>query len=264
MAMNLLPVLLLGGAAFLLIRSQGEDDAQLPKEKTGDGSTFKNSDVGQVEPWEVAVSPDGTTIEVGGSWYIRVLDKWLDERREAGLLMTKQKAEGWWYTTFVSDPESALGYVFSLGDEDVDQQERGEFVYSALWGAVFLGTGLRWLARRMTPGFLAKSSRVGAVQDAGRSFLSPSAWEKVGTAGGVVVAGAELSEGNVDLAASTVEAFSDFMQDGDTGVMWFGPTATDVDEIPVSRIPETEASMAFGRTIAEYIFNFQMRTFDER
>lgn len=268
MAMNLLPVLLLGGAALLLMRSgekeeeeevTGTDDGLLDP-KTGDGSGFSASDVGQTDPWEVGVSPNMETVEVGSSWNIKVLDKWLGERREAGLLMTKANAEGWWYTTFVSNPQSALGYIFTLGDEDANQQSAGEFAYAALWTAVMVGTGLRGLSRRMTKSFLAKNTRIDATVLAAKQ-AKVGYGDTVVSAAGIVTAGAELSEDNEGMAASAVEAFTDFMGSDDGRVLWFGPTAEDVELTRIQDLKETDAVLAFKRSIMAYILHFQKRTF---
>lgn len=276
MAMNLLPVLLLGGAALLLMRGGKEEEEgdtgengtvdpildPLLDPKTGDGSGFSASDVGETGPREVGVSPNMEIVEVGDTWYVNVLDKWLDERRDAGLLMTKKDAEGWWYTTFVANPQSALGYVFTLGDEDADQQSAGEFVYAALWTAIVVGTGLRGISRRMTKRFLAKSSRVdAAVLTANQTKVGYG--DTVVSAAGIVVAGAELSEDNEGMAASSVEAFSDFMGSDAGTVSWFGPTADDVELAKIDDLGETDAVLAFKRSIMAYILNFQKRTFAE-
>lgn len=273
--MNLLPVLLLGGAALLLMRSgEEEEEDGLLDPKTGDGSGFSASDVGPVDPWEVGVSPNMETVDVGSSWNIKVLDKWLGERREAGMLMTKADAEGWWYTTFVSNPQSALGYIFTLGDEDANQQSAGEFAFAALWTAVAVGTGLRGLSRRMTTSFLAKNTRIDATRLAAKqakalpsvgvySPTGPSFWDKAGSVGAIVTAGAELSEDNEGMAASAVEAFSDFMGSDDGRVLWFGPTVEDVELTRIQDLKETDAVLAFKRSIIAYILHFQKRTFSE-
>jgi len=275
MAMNLLPVLLLGGAALLLMRSGEEaDNDGLTDPQDGDGSGFTASSVGEVKPWEVGVSPNMETVEVGSTWTIKVLDKWLGERREAGLLMTKQDAEGWWYTTFVANPQSALGYIFTLGDEGADQQSAGEFAFAALWTAVAVGTGLRGLSRRMTKSFLAKNTRIDATRFAAKeakalpgvqvyTATDPTFWDKAGSVGALVTAGAELSENNEGMAASAVEAFTDFMGSDDGRVLWFGPTAEDVELTRIDDLAETDDVLAFKRSIMAYILNFQKRTFSE-
>ena len=81
--------------------------------------------------------------------------------------------------------------------------------------------------------------------------------------GAIVTAGAELSENSAGMAASSVEAFAEFMASDEGSVLWFGPTAEDVTVTKIDMLNDTPAVLAFKRSIMDYILRFQKSTFDD-
>lgn len=140
MAANILPIVLLGGGALMLSskkkkrRSSGEsisfeDDMIVG----GDESAVQLRDFNSV-----SFSLDFSNYVVGGGWKIRALDKWLNERRLQGKLLTKGSDEWSLYNIFINDPVTFIGDITGTG------KVGGAIVYGGLWLMASAGIGIYW------------------------------------------------------------------------------------------------------------------------
>jgi len=144
-----LPISVIGVGALALLMKKGGEDDDSGAEAVSD---FDPNLIRDIEPSEVAFSADGSVKREGSSWRIRVLDKFLDERRQAGSLATKQNSQSWWWTNLVERPITFIGSMFS--DEQETQQKVGTAIYGFLWLAAGLGIGSRIFRKAVKdPGF---------------------------------------------------------------------------------------------------------------
>jgi len=74
---NPLPVLALGAAALFLLKDKS-------------GSSGSSEGIPSIGAEDVGFDKDLSKFEIGNSWRINVLDKWLEKSRMDGLIVTKQ------------------------------------------------------------------------------------------------------------------------------------------------------------------------------
>lgn len=74
---NPLPVLALGAAALFMLKGK-------------DGSKTSSEGIPALGAEDVGFNQDYSQFEIGNSWRIKVLDSWLEQRRRAEMLVTKQ------------------------------------------------------------------------------------------------------------------------------------------------------------------------------
>ncbi len=131
--------LLIGAAAALLLMS-GKKKRSSTSESFGEDTVAGGSESEAVLPDfnSVAFSPDFSDMKIGGGWTIRVLDDWLNDRRLAGKLLTKDNDDWSLYQIFVDNPTTFLGDITGTG------QVGGTVIYGTLWLVAASVLGVFW------------------------------------------------------------------------------------------------------------------------
>ncbi len=193
---------------------------------------------------EIYISPDYQTLKIGESWKIAVLDKFLEERRRNGRLITDPK--GTTFFEFIwNDPSQFLGET--LGLKDKNARIAGHIIYSALWAVATGGlaasaaiAGSASLATYISFGFMMSQLGITSgqiINDLGDIYPK---WR---------------SGGFETLAASGLEAILRFSQSHFVKV---GNKEVRIDKLPMDKT----AVLKFNKLITDYTYAFQMRTYE--
>jgi len=141
MAKNNTGLILGVGAATLLLMSGKKKKKSASSAESFDEDVIAGGDESEAAVPDfnsVTFSPDFSDMKVGGGWSIRVLDDWLNDRRLAGKLLTKDNDDWSLYQIFVDNPTTFLGDITGTG------QIGGSFIYGTLWLVAASGLGVFW------------------------------------------------------------------------------------------------------------------------
>ncbi len=114
-----------------------------------------------VAPKEVGFSADYSQIKIGSSFKYGVLDPWLNDRRKAGLIPTKDYGPSF-AAFFIDDPASFIASIFGA------KKATGDFVYGTLFTLSTAGIGIglqaiRMAAVKMAGSLAMKANTFGSV-----------------------------------------------------------------------------------------------------
>ena len=136
-------ILLAGGAALVVAGKKkkkkksgaaaspgGDESATMPDDDPSQSALASM----EGDSNQVVFSADFSNYEVGAVWRYKTLDAWLNERRLAGKLLTKESEQpGLLYELLIDNPSTFLGELFGQG------KETGKWIYASLWAMATLG-----------------------------------------------------------------------------------------------------------------------------
>lgn len=183
-----------------------------------------------IEARQVGFSADYSKLQIGAYFKIGVLDAWLNDRRQAGLLITKDHADTL-ADYFIHDPGSYIASILGA------KKATGDLIYGTLITLSTAGMGLGISAVRIAAVKMASSLSI-----------------KVSTIGPLAAAMEKVFGNDAEKAAlSAAEAFADFAKTHNVRV--------GDKYIPISSLPKNAKTEALSKFIVDYIMRFQQMHF---